>query len=650
MKNIGFFYNRLKRMSVPEIAYRVRQKAVSLKDKSVNPNKLIKSCLSSDLPCKKLFDREIDINDLDGFIKKADLVCSNVFDIFSLKSFYVGEKINYHKDYSSGLSACSNKYAKDINYRDSSKIGDIKYIWELNRHLHLPILAMAWHKTGNNKYLDSLQSQLNEWLIQNPFLRGVNWSSGLELGIRLINWTICWHLLSDHISPQLRQEWINSIYLHCWYLSRNFSRYSSANNHLIGEAAGLFIACTALPQFPNSKTWQKKAYDILIKECEKQNYDDGVNKEQAISYQQFVLDFLLLSGIIGKAYGINFPATYWNRLEKMMEFLASLENFQGDFPQIGDEDFGFVININQIEYSPYRSLLNTGAFIFNRKDFLKDNWPIDDKTLFLLNIGGFAPSCKPQEAKPLRFRFDEGGYYILGTGLNTDKEQKLIFDCGPLGYLSLAAHGHADSLSFYFSAGGMPILVDPGTYAYHANKKWRNYFRGTCAHNTVAIDSCDQSVITGNFMWGKRANSKLLGYSELTSVKGSHDGYIRLNGGVIHTRQISYQKPSNKWLIEDELISEDEHLAEVHFHIHPNCRVTEKNRKIVIEFEKGICTLEPDSASDISLHHGKEESLLGWYSPSYDTKIPCSTLKLKRKITKGTNKLLTSFSVEFHMD
>ena len=47
--------------------------------------------------------------------------------------------------------------------------------------------------------------------------------------------------------------------------------------------------------------------------------------------------------------------------------------------------------------------------------------------------------------------FEKGGYYILGTDFGTPTEQKLIFDCGSLGYLSLAAHGHADALSVIFS-------------------------------------------------------------------------------------------------------------------------------------------------------------------------------------------------------
>ena len=33
-------------------------------------------------------------------------------------------------------------------------------------------------------------------------------------------------------------------YRHLWDVSRKYSRYSSANNHLVGEAAGVFIGST----------------------------------------------------------------------------------------------------------------------------------------------------------------------------------------------------------------------------------------------------------------------------------------------------------------------------------------------------------------------------------------------------------------------
>ena len=82
----------------------------------------------------------------------------------------------------------------------------------------------------------------------------------------------------------------------------------------------------------------------------------------------------------------------------------------------------------------------------------------------------------------------------------------------PLGYLSIAAHGHADALSFTLSVGGNEILIDPGTFAYHTQKRWREYFRGTSAHNTLRVDGADQSVPGGNFLWTQHSQTRVLSF------------------------------------------------------------------------------------------------------------------------------------------
>ena len=56
---------------------------------------------------------------------------------------------------------------------------------------------------------------------------------------------------------------------------------------------------------------------------------------------------------------------------------------------------------------------------------------------------------------------------------------------------------------------GKEFLIDPGTYAYHTHRAWREYFRGTAAHNTVRVDGVDQSQSGGNFMWLKKAEASV---------------------------------------------------------------------------------------------------------------------------------------------
>ena len=643
--DLSFLFNRLMRMTLREILFRINKTIQNeLEQKLISFYNPSKTNINNNYCSLNIsFPNQIP----EVLINKADQLCDNRMDIFELKNFNIGEIINYNLDYKTGLTSPSDKFGKKIDYRDNKKIGDIKYIWEPNRHLFLLTLARAFSLSHDKKYLNKFDIYLSQWFDQNPFMIGINWGSSLELGIRLINWTLCWHHIKNDIETKLKKKWIESINQHCWFISRNLSAFSSANNHLIGEAAGLFIASSALPQFNKSKKWRNKSYKILIHECLFQNYSDGVNKEQAISYQQFTLDFLLLTGLIGKANNQDFPVEYWNRLEKMIEFISALEDRRGNIPQIGDEDDGFLFDFDQKEYGVYRSLLNTGAYIFNRSDFLKDNTNLDSKTLFLLSIGDYNSSKAPDKKKSTSFQFPDGGYYILGTNFNKKFEQKLIFDCGSMGFLSIASHGHADSLSFTFSADGYRIFIDPGTYAYHSNKKWRNYFRSTSAHNTLCVDGINQSLITGSFMWSKKAQSKLLEYQKNTLVKGTHDGYMRLSDKVRHTRKITYTRKKNSWTITDELLCNDEHEISLFFHCDPSCSVKENDIGYDIFFHGGICSLTMQTDMKTSIFFGQEDTLLGWHSPAYDVKIPTTTLKTS-KIIKGNTTITTNFKIKFN--
>ena len=58
-------------------------------------------------------------------------------------------------------------------------------------------------------------------------------------------------------------------------------------------------------------------------------------------------------------------------------------------------------------------------------------------------------------------------------------------DGGPHGFLSIAAHAHADALSVEVRHDGVDVLADPGTYCYHGQPEWRQYFRSTLGHNTL---------------------------------------------------------------------------------------------------------------------------------------------------------------------
>jgi len=585
------------------------------------------------------------------YIDAADKILQGKLQIFALNHVF-GQLPQWNQDPKTGTVA-PLAFSKSLDYRNESLVGDIKYLWELNRHLHLVTLAQAYRLTNEQRYLDGLQRHLESWFDQCPYLRGPNWTSSLELAIRLINWSIAWQLIggidslmfSGEAGKKFRERWLVTIYQHMHFIRGYYSRFSSANNHLFGEAAGIFIGSITWPYWNNTQDWGSEAQAILEREALLQNTPDGVNREQAISYQQFVLDFLMIAALAGQANNRKFSNTYWKRIEAMLEFLASIMDAGGHVPMIGDADDGFVMRLSQEPgFCPYCSLLATGAVLFDRGDFKAKSTTLDDKTRWLLGDRAepdFNALRPDPSSLPIRRAFPEGGYYILGADFETEREIKLIVDAGPLGYLSLAAHGHADALALTLSVGGREFLIDPGAYAYHTSKAWRDYFRGTSAHNTVVVDGQNESVIGGNFMWAHHAQAKCEAWEpgeNQDRFVGKHAGYQRLSDPVTHRRSIVLDKRARVIEIEDNLLCRNEHVAETHWHFAEICEVSlERDGSVLaVNGERKIRVISGDSGAEIELRRGKADPIGGWVSRRFDVKSATTTVVWRTRIFGDT--------------
>lgn len=648
-----WYWSRIKCMSPAEIGYRVRKTAYMQSQK-------IGFFTATNIPEMELNDRlnnfifASDKINAQLYLKSADAIIAGDFDIFAHKHSNMGSIPEWNKDLKSGITA-PLVFGKTLNYRDFSLVGDIKYLWEPNRHLQLVVIAQAYKLSGRKYYLDALLAQLNSWFDQCPYQLGANWTSSLELGIRLINWSLVWQLIggikseifNSEEGKKFRTRWLNFIFQHCHFIHGHLSGYSSANNHLIGEVAGLFVATITWPFWEVCDSWRGVSRVILEREVLQQNAKDGVNLEQAVSYQQFVLDFLLISALAGKRNNISFSDDYWKMLAKMMEYLSSIMDVNGNVPMIGDADDGYVFSLSQEKnWCPYRSLLATGAVIFGRDDFYEKAKCIDDKTLWLMGNEASEKSklFKKPVTSSIKQEFAVGGYYVLGCEFESPNEIKLVVDCGPLGYQGIAAHGHADALAFTLNLHGKEFLVDPGTYAYHTQKKWRDYFRGTSAHNTIRVDEADQSVSGGNFMWLRKAKSVCETWNSSDKIDhfvGNHNGYTRFSDGVTHQRQITLDKTERKIVVLDTLSCKRSHKIECFWHFSEDCKL-ELLGNTVKAYNSGVeLVLEvEDDESSLVLVHGDETRPLGWVSRSYDVKVASTVAVLSRKI-EGTSHIKT---------
>lgn len=472
--------------------------------------------------------------------------------------------------------------------------------------------------------------------------------------MRLANWTVTWLLLGEQAigepgSP-FHQRWLQGIYQHCHFIAGHFSRHSSANNHLLGELMGLFVGATVWPLWPESAAWRTRAAQEFEEQALLQNAPDGVNREQAIWYQHEVADMMLLAGLFGRANGHEFSPAFWARLERMLEFIAALMDRDGNVPMIGDADDARLVPLARVDV--YRSLLATGAVLFGRGDFKAKAGAFDDKSRWLLgDAAQHAFNALPvQEQHPQRRDFAEGGYTILGKDFGTNREIHIVADAGPLGYLSIAAHGHTDALAFTLSAGGLEMLIDPGTYVYHTQDGWRDYFKGTSAHNTVRLDGVSQSVSGGSFLWMRHAAAQRDRYESNDYYDlwlGSHFGYCRLSDPVVHRRTLVLDKATRIIRVTDRLECSGTHHVEFFWHVHEACKVRYEANTVVLQRAHVRACLRMESEKLVpQVYCGQEAPPLGWVSRSFDNKSPCSTVVWTTEIG-GTTELTTEISLSF---
>ncbi len=484
--------------------------------------------------------------------------------------------------------------------------GDVKYIWELNRLQFLHPVAAEIARTGNAALARWSFRLLESWANANPPFRGVNWTSGIELALRIVSIA----LLVSAARPKTLQP--NELALvrriiaaHGYWLHRFPSRFSSANNHLLAEGLGLFIAGSLVPDLKESRTWVDEGRTILETEALKQILPDGVGAEQSPSYQAAVMELLAFAAVVAAGTGAPLNPAVLDRLTMGADFLACLLDDSGRAPEIGDDDEMRIIGQPPDRESRYvASIVSAISGLTGRPGMAPAGC---DPHLRDVLFG--APASISRLPDGMRV-FPTGGYTIIRDEI-CGRALHLVFDHGPLGYLSLAAHGHADALSVWLSLDEQPIFVDAGTYLYFSDPPMRDHLRQTAAHNTLVLDGRSQSQVAGPFIWAKKSTARIVASSPWPSwsITGEHDGYIS-QFGVRHTRRLI--KEERGFAIVDRLDGAIRPMpVALHFLCHPSLGIrSESGTLTVFRGEDALIEIMPPSKfkSDVVIgdqQHGR---------------------------------------------
>jgi hypothetical protein len=518
--------------------------------------------------------------------------------------------------------------------------GDVKYVWELNRHQHFIVLGKAYWLTQDETYAAEFVRQGLSWIEQNQYLYGVNWTSALEAALRVLSWTWAYFfcLEAKALDARAHAQILRTLQLHGRFISRNLSFYVSPYNHLIGEAATLFVLGTLFPEFHEAERWRKKGWMILSEEITKQFHSDGMCVEQAISYHHFTLGFFLLTAILAERNGETLPPASRERLERALEFSMFSMQPDGTHPLMGDNDNARSIYFGDCRVWDFRDLLALGAVWFQRSDMKKMAGEFSESCLWLLGPEShqkFTLLNSSAPAERSKF-FRAGGYAIFRSGWNRD-DHYFIFDCGQQSdglhrdeNVSVA-HGHADFLNFTLNAYGAPLLIDSGMLTYNGDLNWQNHFRGASAHNVVTVDERSPCNVVGRLGYNYVPAVEQSFYNcqaDFAFIEGAYTGF---GTNVRHRRGVFWRK-GDYWLIFDALFGLGEHLVERWFHFAPGVAAQIAGRKAVTQRREQKNILLQDFGlreSALELFEGGEQPSQGWVAPGYGEKMPAPVLRLR---------------------
>jgi len=478
----------------------------------------------------------------------ADEIGAHRFPLFNSITD-TGPNIEWRRDYASG-HVTGTDYFRFVPYLDFPKAGDHKYIWELNRHQHLVLLAQAWLLTQNAAYLSEVEAQLESWLAQNPFLRGINFASALEVAFRALSWLWIDHMIGADLRPELRRKLWNALFQHGHYLEANLSTYFSPNTHLLGEGVALHALGLKFPK----TGWEQLGHRILAEERDRQIQDDGSHFEQSTYYHVYALDFFLFYYLLSGR-----PATFEEPIRKMAHFLASINGPAGLLNFFGDDDGGRL-------FYPFgdRAIFGRATLAACARVFPNENLPIHEESISEVSVwwlGAGQALRSTSSTADAAVLFPDSGLISISRG-----PLHILIDTGPFGPGG-AGHSHSDTLSFTVRSGDRELLIDPGTFTYVADPRARDDFRGSGYHNTVRVDGRDQADPTRPFRWDNKpsaARAALRDEGKTVSV----DASCRYRG-IAHRRRFVLSD-SRVLFVLDQLTGPDgEHNFEQFWHLGP---------------------------------------------------------------------------------
>ena len=419
--------------------------------------------------------------------READELLAGRWRAFGHAVLPVDDPPRWFKDYLVGREIPTGRWGFQLDHRELPHGADSKLIWELSRWHGLLRLAQAGWLLQDAAARDRAVAWLADWARWNkPFL-GWNWTSALESGMRLLAFAWLDALLDNAGVAAETLALLRGKILppHAWFTWRCQSFGTSANNHLLGELAGLIVAVARWPELACWSAELPALRAALEREMLAQFAPDGGNREQALNYQLFSFELCWQARAALRAAGEEFSAEAEERLRRAADFFAAVQ-VGGDRWDYGDSDSAVALPLATDDVDPagewWRWL---------------QGQPAEGLSFWL----GRPPEPLPEPA----CRRGAGDWLVFpdaGQAVAWSGPWIARFDMSPPGYLRTSAHGHLDALHVSLWLDEAALVVDPGTGAYYADERLRTWLASWAAHNGPHAPEADFPRRLGPFLWG----------------------------------------------------------------------------------------------------------------------------------------------------
>jgi len=436
---------------------------------------------------------------------------------------------------------------------------DKTYLWIYNLHYFDDL-----HAEGAAQRAELHRDWIAHWIANNPPMVAPGWEP-YPSSLRIVNW-LQWLLAGNEPVEGMARSLVEQTHV----LNQQLEYHLLANHLLANAKALVFAGCCF--QGEGAAGWLQTGLELIQEQYAEQILPDGAHFELSPMYHSImlmdVLDLIQLGNCFPDSLLSEAVPSLREYAQLMVDWLQGMLHPDGEIPFFNDAAFGI---------APTPESICTYAVKLGIEQYI------------------------PEEG--IQFHGDSG--YIAFR----QHDQVALLDLAQVGPQYNAGHAHADTLSFEWSLFGQRVLVNSGTGEYGQSEE-RDRQRGTAAHNTVAVNEEDSSEVWEGFKVGARARPLDVSVEtegDVTIARASHDGYKRLWGGVIHTRE--WRAQAGELLVQDTLIGKG-HFAYAYFHFHPSIQFTLAGGGFVL-------TLPGGQQVDITVEGGRPSLEVGSWHPEF---------------------------------